>query len=797
MKRLISFLPPLLAAVFFFSCRTNEVSIVPAPLHLEPGSGEFVFTPYTMISVEDEQQKEVAELFAWGFASSAGFVPRVFVDASSADVEFRHNASLKEEEYVLDVEEDHISIEASSPSGFFYATQTLRMVLPPQIDGGFHADNVRWTVPVMKVKDAPRFSYRGLMVDVARYFLPKDALLEIIDCMGMLKLNNLHLHLTDDNGWRLEIKRYPLLTEIGAWRVDRGETPFPDRENPSEGEDAPVGGFYTQEDIREIVSYAAARQINVIPEIDVPAHSNSALAAYPQLACPVVDEYIGVLPGLGGDNAEIIYCAGNDEVLDFLKNVLDEVCELFPSEYIHLGGDEAVKTYWKKCPRCISRIEEEGLADEEALQGWFMAQLGDYLRSKGRTMMGWDELTLSEIPQGAVIFGWQNDGAAALKAAEKGHKFVLTPSKILYLIRYQGPQWFEPLTYFGNATLKNVYDYEPVKATWPAGASDLLLGIQASMWTEFCSSEQDVTYQIFPRLAAFAEVAWSGEKDWAGFVRALDVFARHLDAKGVVYSKAMFNIQHKVYPAGDGTLRVNLQCERPDVSIRYTLDGTTPDGSSSVFTEDIEVPGDLWLTAATFYKDGSQAGEMLEIPFSFNLATGRAVESGHKDASLLTNGVRGSLRQTDFEWCCLIDKDAEFVVDLGEGTPVGRVAVGFLTNYGMGFHKPSEVSVWLSADGKAYTCIGSVEWNEAEIFRKGNFSEDVVFDAEGTWARYVKVETQGAGVCPQWHIRPGFTSRYCLDEIMVDSGSSSGVAGKISEKSRQNLLQWMVYSSFE
>lgn len=766
----------LVTLVILSSCTDNharqrnssDAAIVPAPEVVVHREGEFEFSPLTVISVEDDAQQRVAELFAWCFASSAGFVPEVARNVSDATVKMMYNQSLDDETYLLDVRKDGIIIEASSEPGFFYATQTLRLALPPHIDSDSMADNVRWCVPAMLIEDSPKYRYRGLMVDVSRYFLPKDDLLKIIDCMGMLKLNNLHLHLTDDNGWRIEIRKYPELTSVGAWRVDRESVPFPDRENPQPDEKATVGGFYTQEDIRQIVDYAAERQINVIPEIDIPAHSNSALASYPQYACPVVEEHITVLPGLGGSKAEILYCAGNDRVLTFLKDVLDEICELFPSEYIHLGGDEAVKTYWKKCPLCQDRIEREGLVNEEELQGWFMSRMNDYLRSKGRKMMGWDELTRSDIPEEAVIFGWNEDGDAALKAASCGHDFVLTPAKVLYLIRYQGPQWFEPLTYFGNSTLKNVYDYEPVKDWWPEGTESFLLGLQASMWTEFCASPDDVTYQIFPRLAAFSEVAWSGEKDWRSFLKALDSFLLHLDEKGVVYARSMFNIQHQAVPHGDGSVFVSLQCERPDVTVRYTLDGSDPSGSSDIFVEDINIKENLWLKSATFYDDGTIAGRVLEIPFRFNKATGCPITSDLPHAEVLVNGIRGSLRQTDFEWCQASGRDAEFIIDLGTVQPVDKVTVGFLTNYGMGFHKPASVAVRLSEDGVDYETVGLCEWDQGEIFRKGNFKEDISFPTEGEAARYVKVSTAGAGECPQWHIRPGFMSKYCIDEVLVE-----------------------------
>ena len=818
----------LVALIILTSCgrQSDKVTIVPAPVYMEQNSGCFSIDEGTCISVENDSQMQVAEWFAGLFETPAGFVPEITRCNPNAEIKLFNDLSLADESYRLYVTDGGIDIYASGPSGFFYALQTVRVALPAQIQSDVLSPDVEWKVPSMTVYDKPRFGYRGLMVDVSRYFLPKEDLLEIIDCMAMLKLNNLHLHLTDDNGWRIEILKYPLLTQVGAWRVDRGDTPFPDRHNPLKGEPTPVGGYYTQDDIREIVAYATERHINVIPEIDMPAHSNSALAAYPQFACGVVDKYIGVLPGLGGTNADIIYCAGNDRVFEFLNDIIDEVCELFPSRYIHLGGDEAWKTYWKICPHCQKRIQAEGLSDEEALQGWFMARMNDYLRSKGRTMMCWDEVTDSKIPEGAVIFGWRGHGEAALKAAQRGHDFVLTPSELLYLIRYQGPQWFEPLTYFGNSTLKDVYEYEPVRAEWPVEYQERLKGIQGSMWTEFCDSPDDVEYHVFPRIAAVAEVAWSPavRRDWEGFLAGLDAFNAHLDIKGVEYARSMYNVQHTVSPAGNGRLAVNLCCERPDVTVRYTLDGSEPDVLSTPFSGNILIDRPVVLKAATFHRNGLQAGQTLELPLGRSKSTACRVLSGRPAAKLLVNGVEGSLRQTDFEWCHFHD-DASLVIDLGKVTEVDEVIVGTLTNYGMAFNRPSSLTISLSVDGADFSLSAQKVWAAEDIFCQGNFRDDVVFAFQQRPARYVRVEAAHPGLCPPGHIRSGQMSKFCFDEIMVHGPAEepssdflvcrqprniygakcSGLyftsscrkdtsvsKAKMSDKSQKNLIRWSV-----
>ena len=538
---------------------TQPFSLVPCPVSLVPGTGNFHFSAKTSFAVENEGQAEQVRQFTELLTRAGGFTPRIKVDSRKGDVCLVTDATLKSEAYKLEITIKKITIRASDLQGFYYALQSIRQLLPSAIESEQVTENVDWTVPALTITDQPRFGYRGLLVDVARFFSPKENLLRIIDCMAMLKLNKLHLHLVDDNGWRIEIKKYPLLTEIGSCRVDRPGKTFPERRNPRQGEPTVEKGFYTQNEIREIVRYAQERHIEVIPEIEMPAHSNAALAAYPLLSCPVVDKFIGVLPGLGGNHADVIFCAGNDSVFTFLQDILDEVLELFPSKYIHLGGDEARKTHWEECPLCQTRMKAESLENTEELQGYFMARVARYVQNKGREVIGWDELTNARIPEGSIILGWQGYGQAALKAAELGHRFIMTPARILYLIRYQGPQWFEPITYFGNNTLKDVYDYEPVQKDWTPQAASLLMGVQACMWTEFCNSPADVDYLLFPRLSALAEVAWTkpARKNWASYLKAMDHFNEHLAAKGIVYARSMYNIQQTVTPK-EGRLQVEL-----------------------------------------------------------------------------------------------------------------------------------------------------------------------------------------------------------------------------------------------
>lgn len=769
-KRLIFFLSFVLYVSIIFA---QSFHILPYPADVKKSDGEFLFTPRTVISVENEEQHISAQLFADLFHVSAGFRPTVSVGSTeNASVRLKTDSTLASEAYSLSITPQSIEISAADKAGFFYALQTLRHMLPTVIERSHAQLQTKWTVPCGEITDTPRFGYRGLMLDVSRYFIPKETVLKIIEAMSSLKINKLHLHLVDDNGWRLEIKRYPKLTDIGAWRVDRRDIPYPARHNPSPDEPATVGGFYTQDDMHEIITFAAKRQVEVIPEIEMPAHTVSSLAAYPELACPIVDDYIGVLPGAGGNNTKIIYCAGNDSVYTFLENVLDEVINLFPSKYIHLGGDEADKYYWERCPLCQAKMKEEDILDEEHLQSYFMQRISRHVQSKGKEVMGWDELTNGKIPDGAIIFGWEVNGQRALKAAAQGHHFVMTPARTLYLIRYQGPQWFEPLTYFGNNTLADIYHYEPVQSHWDTRAESLLMGVQASLWTEFCSSPEDVEYLLFPRLAAFADMAWraKGKQNWTDFLPRLDAFTGRLTAQHITHARSMFNLDHTITPSGNGKLEVSITCIRPDVSIHYTLDGSNPTAESAVFPQSLLLDKATLVKAVSF-KNGIQMGQILTLPVRFNKATGHTTEGNGNDngnLELLTNGIRGSEKQSDFEWCGWYDSDFSFTLDLKHIQPLHLLTFGTITNYGMAVHQPSGIVVSVSDDNKIFREIVQFHPSRDEIFREGTFCEDKTLSLGNVSARYIRIDGKNPGLCPADHVRSGQRTWVYMDEIIIE-----------------------------
>ena len=444
-------------------------------------------------------------------------------------------ADLGSEGYRLTVTATGVRLEAVTSAGLFYAAQTLRTLFPPAAFRRAPISSGPWRIPAVTIVDRPRFRWRGALLDVARHFLPKQDVLRFIDLIALHKLNVLHLHLTDDQGWRIEIRRYPRLTEVGSWRR---QSPLGDRRH-NRFDGRPHGGFYTQDDIREIVAYAAARHITVVPEIDVPGHAGAAIAAYPHLGnvdspshpdSPEVATQWGILDNVL--NAE-------ESTLQFLRDVFDEVVELFPARHIGVGGDECPTGPWETSPRAKERIEELGLPEAEALRFWYVARLAEHLAAHGRVLYGWDEICDGELPPDAVVASWRGT-AGAVTAAKRGHDVVLCPEDQVYLDWRQSDDPGEPTPIGKISSLAHVYAFEPVPSGLSENESEHVLGAQCNLWTEHPDSARAIDYLAFPRLAAFAETVWSSEddRDFADFQRRLTVHEARLDALGVEYRRA-------------------------------------------------------------------------------------------------------------------------------------------------------------------------------------------------------------------------------------------------------------------
>ncbi|MFR9498699.1 MAG: family 20 glycosylhydrolase [Rikenellaceae bacterium] len=701
-------------------------SVVPMPKHFVTKSTEHYFefnaqTKWVMPKDDSQILWRVVEPLSNSFERVSGYqYQSTTKSAKSNFVEVKIDNTLAEEEYKILVEKDNILIEAATHKGLFYALQTIRQLLPPQIESQQRIDEVTWSLPLVEVKDTPSIGYRGFMIDVSRYFVPKDDLLEIIDVLGMLKINTLQLHLVDDNGWRLEIKKYPKLTEIGAWSVDRPEY-FSARTGPNPGEPTTKGGFYTQEDIREIVAYAAQRAIEVIPEIEMPAHTMSSLAAYPEMACSPEGKFLGVLPGyVGHNNYTPTYCAGKDEVYEFLEDILLEVMDLFPSDRIHVGGDEAPAIYWAECKHCQEIMRKEGYTDPHMVQSYFMKRMGEFISSKGKILVGWDELVDSPMPEDAMIVGWRGDGSGAFKAGELGHKYVMAPAQKLYFIRYQGPQWFEPKTYFGNITLEDVYKFQHLPDDLSETTRANFIGTQACLWSEFVESTEDAQYLIFPRLMAHSENAWCDQNalEWDNFLGRLDKVLKRFDLMGIHYARSMYNLDHKIEPK-DGKLAVNISSIRPDVEIRYSLKNNVAQPYDTLWSGELLLEKSTTIAAATF-KDGVQLGQTLLLPISFNKATAKPVtcEGVKAPVQLLVNGLRGSDKPSDFEWCGWYRSNGTFVVDLEQIEKISHISLGSIMDNTLAIGLAKRVVVSYSTDGENYTTLSDEMRSPEQCFEQ-------------------------------------------------------------------------------
>jgi len=511
--------------------------LIPQPRSVVVGSGEVRLTAHSRLYAGDATEgvgnwlRTVLQQ-ATGLPLHEG---RELDDACDDGIGLQLDPALGPEEYRFASDSNGIFIEGGSPAGVFWGAQTLRQLLGPDAYRRAPLDRDRtWAVPHLTIQDSPRFPWRGLMLDVARHFMPKEGVLRYLDLLAAHKLNVFHFHLTDDQGWRVQIKRYPKLTEIGSWRA---RTKFGHRASPL-WDDKPHGGYYTQDDIREIVAYAAERHITVIPEIDVPGHSQAAIAAYPELGnTDVIDTTSLSVWDTWGINPNVL--APTDNTLRFYEGVFEELLDLFPSEFIHVGGDECLKDQWKQSPAAQARIEELGLADEDELQSWFIGHFDKWLSARGRRLVGWDEILEGGLADGAVVSSWRGY-EGGITAARAGHDVVMCPEQHVYLDWRQDAGEDEPVPIAHVRTLEDVYRFEPVPSQLTEAEARHVLGAQANVWTEVMEDHARVDYQTFPRLAAFAEVAWSAlpapaERDFADFERRMTAHYPRLDALGVAY----------------------------------------------------------------------------------------------------------------------------------------------------------------------------------------------------------------------------------------------------------------------
>ena len=515
----------------------GDYGTVPLPNEIKKQNGApFILKPSTPVLIEegDADMERIARYLAGYIKDATGKEPQIKSGDSDKGIRLTLDSDIESNEgYRLTVDENGIEISGATPAGVFYGIQTLRKSLPAKAEGR------QIELPAVSIDDAPRFAYRGLHFDVSRHFFPIDSVKRFIDMLALHNMNVLHWHLTDDQGWRIEIKKYPELTRTGAWRK---ETVI--GRNSGEYDGKPYGGFYTQDQIREVIAYAADRFVTIIPEIDLPGHQQAALAAYPELGCTGGPYEVWTQWGV----SENVICAGNDKAMEFLENVLAEIIELFPSEYIHIGGDECPKIRWEACPKCQARIKEEGIRSdrnhtaEQYLQSYVVARMERFVESKGRHIIGWDEIMEGKLAPNATVMSWRGT-AGGIKAAQMRHNVIMTPTSHLYFDYYQSEdREHEPLAFDGYVPIEKVYSFEPTDGI-PEEFQKYIIGVQANLWTEYISTFSQVEYMEMPRISALAEIQWRTErkKDYNEFLTRLYRFTELYDRLGYNYDKHIFH----------------------------------------------------------------------------------------------------------------------------------------------------------------------------------------------------------------------------------------------------------------
>ncbi|WP_278836154.1 beta-N-acetylhexosaminidase [Parabacteroides goldsteinii] len=597
------------------SCSRQSVSerdtlaLIPVPQEMKVNSDSFTLTRNAAITLDQSNQALVgiAEYLNEKISPATGFELPV---EKHGKIEFKlvEDASLGDEGYQLKVKHSDILITANKPAGIFYGVQTLLQMFPAEIKSKtVQPEDKKWTIPCAEITDKPQFPWRGLMLDVSRHWFTKEEVLKYIDELAEYKMNVFHWHLTDDQGWRLEIKSLPKLTEVGAWRAPRvGQWWQRERQQP--GEETTYGGFYTQEDVKEVLAYAAKRYVRVIPEIDVPGHSVAALVAYPELACMKAPDAVNVGNKFYWEDENTL-CIGKDYTFEFMDKVLTEVAALFPDEYVHIGGDECFKGFWHKCPRCQARMKAENLKNEEELQSYFIHRMGDLLKSKGKKLVGWDEILEGGLAPDANVMSWRGM-EGGIKAAKAGHHVIMTPTEHCYLDLWQGEPSVEPDTY-SMCRLKDSYSFNPIPEGVPA---EMVLGGQGNLWAESLPTFRHVEYMTWPRGWALSEVLWSGpsKTDWEKFWPRVEKHFVRADQADINYARSMYNAIVSPY-LQDGVLQVELGSEIAGTDIYYTFDNTDPDSHTPKYTDPLSIPKNAtWLRIVT-YRDGKPVGKVITL----------------------------------------------------------------------------------------------------------------------------------------------------------------------------------------
>ena len=671
----------------------------------------------------------------------------------------------KPEAYQLKVNAEGVVISGASEAGVFYGIQTLRKSIPV-------LENSTPVLSYVEISDAPRFDYRGAHFDVSRHFFTVEEVKSFIDMMALHNMNRLHWHITDDQGWRIEIKKYPLLTEIGS---QRKETVI--GHNSGEYDGKPYGGFYTQEEAREIVAYAAERYITVVPEIDLPGHMQAALAAYPQLGCTGGPYDVWTIWGVS-DN---VLCAGNDSVLTFIDDVLAEIIDIFPSEYIHIGGDECPKVKWKSCSKCQARIKALGIksddkhSKEEYLQSFIINHGEKFLNAHGRQMIGWDETLEGGLAPNATVMSWRGEGGG-IEAAKQHHDVIMTPNTYLYFDYYQTKDTEnEPMAIGGYLPLERVYSYEPMPRSLTQEEQKYIVGVQANHWTEYIPTFSQLQYMALPRWAALCEIQWSqaDKKDYQNFLTRLPQLISLYQTEGYNYAKHVFDVTADFQAnAETGVVEVRMKTI-DDAPIHYTLDGTEPTSASPVADSVLSIKENCILQAVAVRPSGNSRIFSEKVVFSKStcksIVANQPVNKQYefKGVSTLTDGLKGNGNYKTGRWIAFYRNDMDVTIDLQQPTEISSVAFSTCVEKGDWVFDVRGITIEVSDDGENFTRVFSEEYPEMkETDRNGLYEHKQTFAPVKT--RYVHVLGLSERSIPAWHGGKGNFGFLFVDEIVIE-----------------------------
>jgi hexosaminidase len=710
----------------------GNLNLIPAPTSITPGKGTFAITPQTPVFTAPAFSA-VAKLFSETAhlpepqLALMKMIPLHSVIFAKVDKSVIPDSA----GYRLWISPEYVSIFARTQTGALNGMQSLLQLQLLQPD--------QRTLPCATINDHPRFGYRGVHLDVSRNFFPAAYIKRFLDLMALYKMNTFHWHLTDGAGWRLEIKRYPELTKNAAWRnyANWKEWWTKGRRYSQEGDPNAYGGYYTQAEAREIVAYAAQRGITVIPEIEMPGHSEEVLAVYPQLSCS----------GIPYKNSEL--CLGNDATFTFLENVLTEVMDIFPSPYIHIGGDEADKKAWKSCPKCQQRIRSEKLKDENELQSYAIRRMEKLLIAHKRKLLGWDEILEGGLAPEATVMSWRGE-SGGIAAAREGHDVIMTPGAYCYFDSYQADPATQPEAIGGYLPLDKVYSYEPVPKELDPAAAKHVLGAQANIWTEYIPTSYHLEFMLYPRLLALSEVVWSDtlHKNPANFQQRLQSHYLLLQRLNVNYYRPSYSVT--IHPEIDATKHrtvISFSSEQYQPQIRYTLDSSLPGSQSALYTGPFTVTGSAPVTAAIF-KDNQLQGKPAFLQLDDHIAIGKKVTYNipyskkypAQQAATLVNGYRGSLTYGDGQWQGF-EGDLDVTVDMEQTTGLHRLAITFMQLTGPGVYMPSFVAISVSDDGKNFRPLKQVN-NDVPVSTSTLVFKDFKFELSGEKARYIRVQAK-------------------------------------------------------